>query len=218
MNYTELVTLIGSYVENTFTTDQYNQFILQAEQRIYNSVQLPDLRKNVTGTVTNANPYINAPTDFLAIHSLAVIDLTGNYSYLLNKDVEYLREAYASPTLTGLPRYYAIFGGRSDNPEYLSYIVAPTPDQSYTVELHYYYYPQSITTSSTGTTWLGDNYDSCLLYGSILEAYVFLKGEPEVIADYKARYDEAMELLKGLGDGKNRQDNYRTTQVRYPVK
>ena len=219
MNYAALVSAIKAYTENDFpdtagsggltSTEQINIFIQEAEQRIYNTVQLLDLRKNVTGNVTSGNKYLSVPSDWLANFSLAVIDASGNYSYLLNKDVNFIRESFPSPTATGLPTHYAFFDENS-------YILGPTPDASYSVELHYFYYPQSIVTAST--TWLGDNFDSTLLYGSLLEAYTFMKGEPDVIAGYQKRYDEAMGLLKGLGDGKNRQDMYRTPQVRYPVR
>ena len=218
MNYAALVSAIKAYTENDFpdtagsggltSTEQINIFIQEAEQRIYNTVQLLDLRKNVTGNVTSGNKYLSVPSDWLANFSLAVIDASGNYSYLLNKDVNFIRESFPSPTATGIPTHYAFFDENS-------YILGPTPDSAYTVELHYFYYPQSIVTAST--TWLGDNFDSVLLYGSLLEAYTFMKGEPDVIAGYQKRYDEAMGMLKQLGEGKNRQDMYRTPQARYPV-
>lgn len=208
MNYTELVAEIQSYTENQFQVDDINTFIEQAEQRIYNSVQLPALRKNVTGNVTANNKYLSSPSDWLATFSLAVIDADGNYTYLLDKDVNFIREAYRKSTDTGLPVYYALF-------DQDSFILGPTPDASYLMELHYYYYPQSIVTA--GTSWLGDNFDSTLLYGSLLEAYTYMKGEADVLANYKARYDEAMALLKQLGDGKNKSDAYRNGQPRYKV-
>lgn len=216
MQYSELVTAVQDYVENTFSTDQINLFIQQAEQRIFNSVQLPDLRKNVTGTTTLNNKYLSCPNDFLSVYSLAVVNGTGNYSYLLNKDVNYIREAYPSPSSTGLPRFYAIFGPQSADPLELSLILGPTPDDAYTVELHYFSYPESIVTA--GQSWLGDNFDSALLWGTIVEAYLFLKGESDLIATYQKRYDDAMGLLRNLGDGKNRGDAYRNGQVRYPVR
>ena len=220
MNYAQLVEAIKGYTENDFpdttgsggmsSTEQVNTFIINAEERIFNSVQLLDLRKNVTGNVTANNKYLSVPSDWLANFSLAVIDPTsGDYEYLLNKDVSYIRQAYPSPTDTGKPIYYAFF-------DVDSYILGPTPDQNYQMELHYFYYPQSIT--EAGTSWLGDNFESVLLYGSLLEAYTFMKGEPDIIAQYQKRYDEAMVLLKQLGEGKNRQDMYRTPQVRYPVR
>jgi len=210
MNYSELVTEIQSYVENDFATADINTFIEQAEQRIYNSVQLPAIRKNVTGSLTIGNNYLTVPTDWLATFSLAVVDVAGEYRYLLNKDVNFIRAAYPTTTVTdrGLPEYYAIFDSNS-------FILGPTPDLAYTAELHYYYYPESIVTANT--TWLGDNFDSALLYGALLEAYTYMKGEQDVLVMYQKRYDEAMGLLKQLGDGKDRRDAYRSGQVRYPV-
>ena len=219
MNYATLFETIKGYVENDFPNTSWtdsagtgtatlNTFIQEAEQRIYNTVQLLDLRKNVTGNVTSGNKYLSVPTDWLANFSLAVIDASGNYSYLLNKDANFIRESFPNPTSTGIPTHYAFFDENS-------YILGPTPDASYAVELHYFYYPQSIVTAST--TWLGDTFDSALLYGSLLEAYTFMKGEPDIIANYQKRYDDAMGMLKQLGEGKNRQDMYRTPQARYPV-
>jgi len=212
MNYTQLVAEIQNYTENQFTTTVVNTFITQAEQRIYNTVQLPALRKNVTGTTTSGNKYLAMPTNWLATFSLAVINANNEYLYLLNKDVNYIRQSFpdTDSDFYGVPQYYAVF----DN---TSFILGPTPDANYNVELHYFYYPESITTTVSGTTWLGDNFSSTLLYGSLLEAYTYMKGEADVIANYKARYDEAMMLLKQLGDGKDRQDAYRSGQVRYPV-
>jgi len=219
MNYAALVSAIKAYTENDFpdtagsggltSTEQINIFIQEAEQRIFNTVQLLDLRKNVTGFLTSGNKYLTVPADWLANFSLAVINASGNYSYLLNKDVNFIRESFPSPTTVGLPTHYSFFDQNS-------YIIGPTPDSSYQVELHYFYYPQSIVTA--GTSWLGDNFDSVLLYGSLLEAYTFMKGEADVIGGYQKRYDEAMAMLKQLGEGKNRQDMYRTAQVRYPVR
>ena len=232
MNYSQLFSTIQAYTENEFpatvglssTTEQIDTFIRQAEQRIYNSVQFPSLRKNVTGTMTASNPYLSSPADFLAPYSMAVIDSTGAYEYLLNKDVNFIREAYPNPTVTGKPQHYALFGPTTTNDSppvitnELSFILGPTPNQNYTVQLHYYYYPESITTAASGTTWLGDNFDSILLYGSLLEAATFMKSEQDVIAQYQKRYDEALNLAKRLGDGMDRTDSYRTGQVRYPVK
>ena len=213
MNYTQLVNEIQSYTENTFQTVDINTFITQAEQRIYNSVQLPALRKNVTGTMTAGNKYLAMPNNWLATFSLAVINANNEYLYLLNKDVNFIRQSFpdTDADFYGVPQYYAVF----DN---TAFILGPTPDASYNTELHYFYYPESITTVVGGQTWLGDNFSSTLLYGSLLEAYTYMKGEADVIANYKARYDEAMMLLKQLGDGKDRQDAYRSGQVRYPVK
>ena len=228
MTYTELITAIQTYTENTFpsttladgttvsSTTQLNRFITQAEQRIYNSVQFPSLRKNVTGTVTSSNKYLSCPNDFLATYSLAVIDpTTGAYTYLLNKDVNFIREAYPIPTDTGTPKYYALFGptvASSTISTELSFILGPTPDAVYSVELHYYYYPESITTATT--TWLGDNFDTVLLYGSLVEAYTYMKGEQDIVVLYDTKYKEALALAKRLGDGLERSDAYRSGQAR----
>ena len=208
MNYQQLVAAIQSTVENQFETVDIDRFIDQAEQRIYNSIQLPVLRKNVIGTLTNGNKYLTTPTDWLATFSLAVIDVSGNFKYLLDKDVNFIREAYPSPTYGGLPEYYAQFDQNT-------FLLGPTPDANYDMELHYFYYPESIVTA--GTSWVGDNFDSVLLYGSLLEAYTYMKGEPDVIAQYQKQFDSAMGMLKQLGDGKNRRDAYRNGQVRVPV-
>lgn len=228
MNYTQLCAAIEDYTENTFTVDQLNTFIQNAEQRIYNTVQLPALRKNVTGSLDSGNKYLSAPSDFLSVFSLAVVDDTGEYHYLLNKDVNFIRESYPTASSnSGIPQYYAIFGPTTTSvppvkpTTELSFILGPTPDADYAVELHYFYYPLSMTDTAenpTGTSWLGDNFDSVLLYGSLLEAYTFLKGEQDLMANYQKRYDEALMLVKQLGDGKDRQDAYRSGQVRYPVK
>jgi len=200
------------------STTQLNRFITQAEQRIYNTVQFPSLRKNVTGTVTSSNKYLSCPEDFLSTYSLAVIDATGNYEYLLNKDVNFIRQAYPNPTTdTGIPKYYALFGptvNTSTITNELSFIVGPTPDASYSVELHYYYYPESITVTSSGQTWLGDNFDTVLLYGSLVEAYTYMKGEQDMLVLYDTKYKEALALAKRLGDGLERSDAYRSGQSR----
>jgi hypothetical protein len=220
MNYTQLSSAIQAYTENTDTSfiAEIPVFVAQAEQRIYNSVQFPSLRKNMTGTVTSTTPYLSAPNDYLATYSLAVIDADGNYEYLLNKDVNFIRQAYPKASDTGLPRYYALFGptvsGSTISTE-LSFMMGPKPDATYTVELHFFYYPESIVTAST--SWVGNNFSSVLLYGSLLEAYTYMKGEKDVMMEYQKRYDDAMVLLKQLGDGKDRQDSYRSGQVRYPV-
>jgi len=215
MNYSELCTQIQNFTENTFSTTELNTFIQQAEERIYNAVQLPALRKNVTGTTTSGNKYLNCPTDFLSVFSMAVVDTSGDYNYLLNKDVNFLREAYPNSSTTALPKYYAIFGPRSDQEKELTFIMAPTPDSAYTVELHYFYYPESIVTA--GTTWLGDEFESVLMYGSVIEAYIYMKGEADMMQVYQQRYMEALGMLKQLGDGKDRQDAYRSGQYRQPV-
>jgi hypothetical protein len=297
MNYVQLVNEIQTYTENQFDTNDINTFIDQAEQRIYNTVQLPALRKNVTGTITAGNKYLAIPVDWLSTFSLAVINSANEYTYLLNKDVNFIRQSFpdTDSDFYGEPQYYAVFNNTS-------FILGPTPDIGYSAELHYFYYPESIiqgtlggfgpitggslytdgyyynvslggsgtgvnatanfivsggavTTmtivnpgclyqvgdtltvnsadiggtgsgfaitvtsvgNSTGSSWLGNNFSSALLYGALLEAYTYMKGEQDVLANYKNRYDEAMLLLKQLGDGKDRGDAYRDGQVKYPV-
>ena len=239
MNYSQLVTAIQSYTENQFppvyladgstesSTAQINRFIQQAEQRIYNSVQFPSLRKNQYTAITTSNKYISLPNDFLSVYSLALVTGvtsgnldTGTFEYLLNKDVNFIRQAYPTPNDTGVPKYYALFGPTiisSQISNELSLILGPTPDAAYYVELHYYYYPESITTAASGQTWLGDNFDSVLLYGSLVEAYTFMKGEIDLITGYDAKYKEALALAKRLGDGMERQDAYRSGQYRQQV-
>jgi hypothetical protein len=234
MNYAELVTAIETYTENNFpattladgtvvsSETQVNQFIMQAEQRVYNSVQFPALRKNVIGTLSTSNKYLQCPGDFLAPYSIAVIEnygaATETYHYLLNKDVNFIREAYPSTGVAynGLPKYYALFGPQYGNEAELAFILGPTPNDDYFAELHYYYYPTSITLGSvaTNTTWLGDNFDSVLLYGSLVEAYTYMKGETDIIQLYDAKYKEALALAKRLGDGLERSDAYRNGQYR----
>ena len=306
MNYAELIDAIQSYTENTFTESQLATFVQQAEQRIFNSVQFPSLRKNMTGTTVSGNKYLSSPADFLAPYSMAVIDGSGNYEYLLNKDVNFIRQAYPNPSSTGTPKYYALFGPTTTSgasptiTNELSFILGPTPDAAYTVELHFYYYPNSIVqggiaslgsvvagsgytdgtyydvplvggngggatativvsggavtsasisssgagyrtgdsltvgttigatgsgfsvpvgtlTNNNGTSWLGDNFDSVLLYGSLVEAYTFMKGEPDLLQLYNTKFNEGIQLAKRLGDGLERQDAYRSGQVRVPV-
>ena len=219
MNYTELTVSIKAYCENDFpqavgaggltSAEQIARFVQQAEQRIYNSIQFPALRKNVTGNATLNNKYLATPVDWLATFSLARINADGSYEYLLNKDVNYIREAFPFPAVSGAPTHYAIFDENT-------FILGPTPDASYGMELHYFYYPQSIVTA--GTSWLGDNLDSLLLYGSLLEAASFMKSEADTVKNYMDRYNEAFTMAKQLGEGKDRQDMYRTPQIRYPVK
>jgi len=224
MNYAQLSATIQAYSESDepLFVENIPVFVQAAEQRIYNSVQLSYLRKNVTGSVTPSNKYLSAPTDFLSVYSVAIIKANGEYEYLLNKDVNFIRQAYPSPTDTGLPKYYAIFGPTTTggNPPELtnemSFLLGPTPDTGYSVELHYFFYPESIVTAST--TWLGDNFDTALLYGAMREAAIFQRQEQDVVANYEAKYQETLMLLKQLGDGKERQDAYRSGQVRYPVK
>ena len=211
MNYSQLVSLIQEYCETTEQTFVANipTFVQLAEERIYNSVQIPAIRKNVTGTMTAGFQYFQLPSDWLSTFSLAVIDpTTGDYEYLLNKDVNYIRAAYPPPNSTGKPKYYAIWDDTS-------MILGPTPDVAYTAELHYYYYPVSIVTH--GTSWLGTNFETVLLYGSIREAYTYLKGEQDIMNYYEQKYQESLALLKRLGDGLDRQDAYRSGQVRIPV-
>ena len=222
MNYTQLSNAIQAYTENTEANfiAEIPVFVQQAEQRIYNSVQFPSIRKNVTGVTTAGNKYLQCPLDFLAVYSLAVVDGTlasGTYEYLLNKDVNFIRQAYPQADDTGLPRYYALFGPRSDNEDELTFILGPTPDTTYNVELHYYYYPESITVAANGQTWLGDNFDSVLLYGSLVEAYTYMKGEQDMMALYNQKFMEALALAKRLGDGMERQDAYRSGQFRQKV-
>jgi len=226
MNYTQLKQLIQDYTQNyesTFVAD-IPTFVEQAEQRIYNSVQFPSLRKNVTGAITQYNQYLATPNDFLAPYSLAIYPVGGGpYLYLLNKDVNYMRQAYPDPASYGQPKYYALFGptvtGGSITNE-LTFILGPTPDTAYTAELHYYYYPVSIadtTNNPSGTSWLGDNFDTVLLYGSLVEAYTFMKGDQDLMTIYNQKYVEALALAKRLGDGMERRDAYRSGQFRQAV-
>jgi hypothetical protein len=235
MTYNELFIAVKNYLQNDFptntwtdvagtgvtTSDGTNQidfFIVQAEERIYNSVQIPPLRKNVTGVTTTGNKYLSSPPDFMSVFSMAVIDGDGNYEYLLNKDVNYIRAAYPNPASTGLPQYYALFGPTTTSgntpvvTNELSFILGPTPDSAYDVELHYYYYPESIVTAST--TWLGDNFDSVLLYGTLVEAATYMKAEGDMLALYDGKYKEALALAQRLGDGLERSDAYRSGQYR----
>lgn len=221
MNYSELSAALVAYTENTSSefAAEIPVFVKQAEQRVYNTVQIANLRKNMTGVMVSGNKYLSTPPDFLSTYSLAVIDGSGNYTYLQNKDVNFIRQVYPSPTVGGLPKYYAIFGptvngGQITNE--LSFILGPTPNANYGVELHYYYYPTSIV--DAGTSWLGDNFDSALLYGALVEAYTYMKGEQDMMALYNQKFVEALALLKNLGDGKQRGDAYRDGQVKLPVK
>lgn len=224
MNYAQLTAAIIAYAESDEQTfvDNIPVFIKNAEQRIYNSVQISYLRRNVTTTLTPNNKYLSAPQDFLSVYSMAVVKPNGEYEYLLNKDVNFIRQAYPTANDTGIPKYYAIFGPTTtaDVPPVLtnelSFILGPTPSANYVVELHYFYYPESIVTA--GTTWLGDNFDTALLYGAMRDASIFQRQEQDVVANYEQKYNEAMMLLKQLGDGRERQDAYRSGQVRYPVK
>jgi len=219
VNYTQLVASIQNYAENSFDYSNdptiLDTFIKQAEQRIYNTIQFPSLRKNVTGVTSGSNKYLACPTDFLAVYSMAAVDDDGAYEYLLNKDVNFIRQAYPVPTATGIPKYYALFGPTTGLPQELTFILGPTPDKSYTIELHYFFLPESIVTA--GTTWLGDNFDPVLLYGSLVEAATYMKQEPDLMTAYDAKYKEALALAKRLGDGMERQDAYRSGQYRQAV-
>lgn len=279
MTYAELTAAIQSYTENVFSATELATFVDQAEQRIYNSVQLANLRKNVTGDLTSGNKYLSAPDDYLSTYSLAIysyatptatgtsgaftitvssatnieigqavygtgigtgavvalivgttitlsvansgtvsgaLTFQGDYLYLLSKDVNFIREVYPSPTATAKPKYYAIFGPVYNNVNELSFILGPTPDISYKAELHYYYYPVSIVTA--GTTWISENFSSSLLYGSLVEAYTFMKGEADMMALYDAKYKESLALLQNLGQGKQRGDSYRDGQIKIPAR
>jgi hypothetical protein len=232
MNYQELFSQIQTYTENQFpdtfvqvsssgsqtnvnATTQINTFIMQAEDRIYNTVQIPSLRKNVTGNVSSTSKYLACPNDYLSTYSLAIINTDGTYEYLLNKDVNFIRQSYPDPTATGLPRYYALFGSRLNDPNELTFILGPSPDATYGAELHYNSYPESIVTA--GTSWLGDNYSPVLLYGSLVEAYTYMKGEADMLAAYNAKYNEALQQLNRLGTGLERGDAYRDGQAKIAV-
>jgi len=206
---TTLKSAIQDYLQTTETTfvNNLDTIITQAEDRILKSVQLPDFRVNKTGTLTTSNQYLSTPSDFLAPYSLAV-DNSG-YEFLMFKDVNFIREAYPDSTTTGVPKYYALFDDSS-------FILGPTPNSTFTVELHYFYKPESITTAASGTSWLGDNAESSLLYGCLLEAYTFLKGDPDLMQLYATRYEDALGKLKALGEGYSTTDSYRSGAVRLP--
>jgi hypothetical protein len=210
MNYAQLVTAIENYVESfeTVFVAQIPTFVQLAEERIYNSVQIPAIRRNVTGNVTTGDKYLSLPTDYLATFSLAVVDSDGNQQFLLDKDVNFIRQAYPNPVDSGLPKYYGQFAP-------YTFILGPTPDQNYEVELHQYFYPESIVTA--GTSWICDNFETVLLYGSLREAVIFQKGEQDMVAYYEQKYQESMALLKELGDGKERRSAYRDGQLKLPV-
>lgn len=221
MNYTELYNNIQSYCENTFpatflasggtvdTTAQINTFITQAEARIYNAVQFPALRKLVTGSTTTNNPYLSCPVDFLASYTIGVIDSSGSYAGLLEKDPSFLREAYPNGAAVGTPKYYTVRGPQSGDVRELTFALAPTPDAVYQMDLAYFYYPESITTVVGGRTWLGDNFDPVLLYGSLVEAATFMKSDADTIAQYTKQFQDAIVLAKRLGDGIEKADDYR---------
>ncbi len=211
MNYTQLTQLIQDYCESTEQSFVANipTFVQLAEERIYNSVQIPAIRKNQIGTLTPANKYLTLPADWLATFSLAVINPTTNaQTFLLDKDVNFIRQSYPDPDDAGVPEYYAIFDKNT-------LILGPTPDSNYQVEMHYYYYPESIVTANT--SWVGDNFETVLLYGALREAYTYLKGEQDMMQYYEQKYQESIALLTRLGDGLNRRDSYRSGQARVPV-
>jgi hypothetical protein len=220
VNYVTLSATLQAYTENDFpssvgtgglpSADQVATFVRQAEQRIYNSAQLLATRKNVTGNMTASVPYLTTPPDWLSNFSLAIVEpTTGAYEFLLNKDVNFVREAFPPPNSLGKPTHYAFFDQNT-------FLLGPTPDFPYSAELHYYAYPPSIV--DAGTSWLGDNFDAALLYGALLEAYTFMKGEEDIMKQYQGRYGEALAMVKQYAEGKSRQDMYRTEQVRYPVR
>jgi hypothetical protein len=218
MTYDELVIAVSNYCENVFSTEDMDTFIRQAEQRIYNVAQPANQRKNVTGTLTAGNKYLQCPIDFLSVYSLAIYPAAGGaYEYLLDKDVNFIRQAYPNPATTGKPKHYAIFGPATNDADELSFIVGPTPDLAYNAELHYYAAPESIVDAADGRTWLGDNFDSVLLYGTMCEALTYMKGEADMVKLYQERYVQAVALYKNLADGKQRTDAYRTGQTRTQV-
>ena len=211
MNYATLVTLVQQYCESTESSFVANipTFVQLAEERIYNSVQIPAIRRNQIGTLTPNNKYLTMPPDWLSTFSLAVINpVTNAQEFLLDKDVNFIRQSFPDPDDTGVPKYYAIFDKNT-------FILGPTPDSNYQVEMHYYYYPESIVTA--GTTWVGDNFETVLLYGTLREAYTYLKGEADMMQYYEQKYQEALQLILRMGDGLNRRDSYRSGQVRLPV-
>ena len=216
MVYTELVAAIKGYCENDFpdtagnftSVDQINTFIQQCEERVYNAVQIPAIRRNQIGNFSAGDKYLTLPTDYLASFSMAVILADGTQEFLIDKDVNFIRQSYPSPDDVGVPRYYGQFLP-------YTYIIGPTPDQDYNVELHYYYYPTSIV--DAGNSWLGYNFESVLLYGSLLEAAAFMKSDADVVTNYQNRYNEALALLRDLGDGKDRRSAYRDGQLRLPI-
>jgi hypothetical protein len=217
VNYTQLKTAVEDSVENTFTDVDFATLTKLAENKIYNSVQLPSLRKNMTGDLSAGNQYLAAPNDFLSVFSLAVFPAAGGeYTFLLNKDVNFIRESYPNPATTGVPRYYALFGPVYNLPTELTFILGPTPVAGYKAELHYFYYPESIATA--GTSWIGDNFESVLFNAVMVEAGRFMKEEADIMTMYQNQFNESFLLLKNLGDGKNRMDAYRSGQVRNPVK
>ena len=203
MTYTELQTLIKNYLENAETTfvGDLPQIIKQAEERILKSVKLPNFRKNATGALTAGNQFLSTPSDFLDNFSLAVT-VNNNMDFLYFRDVNFIREAFPNTTLQGVPKHYGLY---DDN----SFIVAPVADQNYSVELHYFYRPASITAGAGNeTTWLSTNASNALLYGCLVEAYIYMKGSPELQAEYEKRYFQAISRLQNLGEADNTIDTY----------
>lgn len=219
MTNDELTTAIQQYTENYESSFVANipLFIRQTEQRVFNTVLFPALRKNVLGELVAQNKYLGAPDDFLAVSAFAVVDGDSQYHFLLPKDANFIREAYPSAGDTELPQYYAIFGPQTSNERELTFLLGPTPDDNYTVELHYYYYPQSITEAASGRSWLGDNFDTVLLYGSLVEAYIYMKGEVDVYTAYETKFKEALAMAVRLGNGMERGDRYRSGEPRVQV-
>lgn len=218
MDYAALKVAVEDTVENTFSSVDFATMTRLAEQKINNTVQLPSIRKNATSALVAGNAYLPAPTDFLSVFSMAVITVAGAYEYLLNKDVNFIRESYPNPNTQGTPKYYAIFGPDSGDPKELTFIFGPTPSASLNVELHYFGYPESITVAASGRTWLGDNFESVLVNAVLVEAARFMKAEQDIVQLYVSQFNDSILLLKNLGDGKNRMDAYRSGQVRNPVK
>jgi hypothetical protein len=215
--YSELCSRLQDIIETTLESSQLAMFFTAAEQKIYNTVQLANLRKTTSLTATAGVQYINAPADFLSTYSAAVLLPSGAYAFLLNKDVSYIRESYPSPTSVGTPKHYALFGPQQSNDEALRFLVGPTPDVNYAVELQYFYLPESITVAADGTTWLSQNFDSVLLNAALVEAARFLKSEQDTVQLYISMYNESLALLKQLGDGKQRGDTYRNGQVKVAI-
>lgn len=214
MNYTELKTAVEDYTENTFSATDFATMTKLSEQRIYNSVQLPNLRKTSNLTLVIGNPLLVVPADFLSAFSLGVT-VAGEYSFLLNKDVNFIRESFPNASTTGTPKYYALYGTQTGTPKVQSFLLGPTPAAALTAELNYFYYPESIVTATT--TWLGDNFDSVLFNAVMVEAARFMKQEPDIVAEVDKQYVQSLTLLKNLGDGKDRQDAYRSGQIRTQV-
>ena len=213
LSYTQLQTAVEDYVENTFSATDFGNMVRLSEQRIYNAVQLPNLRKTSTLTLVTGNPQLALPSDFLSAFSLAVVEATGEYVFLLNKDVNFMRESFPNPATTGTPKYYALNG--TTTPLIQRVILGPTPGAALSAELNYFYYPESIVTANN--TWLGDNFDSVLFNAVLVEAARFMKQEPDIVAETDKQYVQSLTLLKNLGDGKDRQDAYRSGQVRTQV-